>query len=205
MDTLYVLGIDSLSKPYPKLVLSNIEFLRSVIKNDVLDIGAGHGRFIRLFKEHNIVCRRYIAVEPYKDFIKYIKAAAASAPFQVEIVDKTWQEVRDVLLTQNYDCIIAWDVGMYLDLRKVHGTESFREALIREIAEWIRHCKVLLLSFYPDKRGLPEINGYSGDRKYFRAFHEIVVHALELVPEAEMFARFHYQNYIIVNRKLMET
>ena len=203
MDTIYVFGIDSIDKPYPKLVVNNVEFLRKVIREDVLDIGAGHGRFIMLFTDYGIVCRRYIAVEPYRDFIRYLRAAAAHAPFPVEIVDKPWQEVRDQFLSRTWDCIIAWDVGMYLDLRRIHGTDSFREALVREIAEWIRHCKILLLSFWPDKRGLPEINGYEQGRRSFKMFHRLVVQALEMVPDAEIYAAFNYQNYIIVNKALL--
>ena len=202
-----VLCIDSPSKPFPKLVESNIDFLRKVLETGegrVLDIGAGHGRFVHLFRVYKLPVKKYIAVEPCAEFTFYLRGALDCLELDTSAnvlhVDRKWQEVRSELLQEDWDIIIAWDVFMYMDLRRVHSTDSFREAVVREIAELIRRCKVLLLSFWTDRRGLPGVNGYTPDgRRSYRMFTEIVQDALKLAPEGKIYAKFHHQNYIIVN------
>jgi SAM-dependent methyltransferase len=196
-----VTGRDHVHKPFPKLVEKNLDLLVKVLEPDghVLDIGAGRGRFLRWFIEKKLPVREYVAVEPYSKFVReHLKPLASKAPFHVTIYEQPWQEVRDLLYMRKWDVIIAWDVAMYLDLRHVWKTSSFKEALIREIAEWIRHCKVLLLSFFPVKTGLPEISGFESGKKNYKVFHEIVTKALE-TTNGIIYARFHYQNYIIIN------
>jgi len=195
-DTIYIFGVDRSRGDVPEFVKRHAQLIRRVLEageGRVLDIGAGRGRFARWIIA-NMPVRLYAAVEPYEPYLRELIRNAAEAMAQanrmvvLDVSPYPWQRVRDYYMKLDWDVIIAWNVGMFLDLRKTHGTPSFREALVREIACWIRKAKLVLLSFYPVKSGLPEINGFRGDKPDMEIFHRIVAEAVRLADRGRIAA-----------------
>ncbi|RLE87250.1 MAG: hypothetical protein DRJ67_05245 [Thermoprotei archaeon] len=141
-----IFGRDSPCKPFPRIVSGNRHLLLGARR--VLDIGAGRGRFARWFMENVPSVEEYVAVEPYPRFVELLRRLEWPP---LRVVPAAWEDVRDSLVSESFDVVIAWDVAMFMDLRGVHGGPPLA-ALLRELEEWIGMTgKCLLFSLHPVK------------------------------------------------------
>ncbi len=185
-----VYGVDSSKKKQvPRFVIRHSD--KFVNAETVLDIGAGHGRFLEWFLKYTNV-RKYIAVEPWQPFVSRLRKIVSkysNRKAEVVIINKPWQDVRDVLLREVYDVIVAWDVFMFMDLRDIWKLEDYQACVANEICELVKHCRWLLLSFQRSKYGLPGLRD-------FEDFKTIVSLANKLC-RLDIVDKFSCLNYLI--------
>ena len=170
MNYVLILGVDAGYKPIPKILIERGNLLRDA--ESVIDIGAGRGRFLKWFLLNTNV-KRYVAVEPCTKFVKSLEVIVKKYGDgrDVEIVKKPWQEVRNFYMNEEFDVVILWDVLMFMDLRYVHGTDDFLDAVIKEVPIFSKMCRrFLLLSFHPIKKGIPELSNKEAFNKILREF-----------------------------------
>ena len=180
-----VIGVEKPNNNYPRLILLNKNLFEDC--HTFLDIGAGRGRFIKLFfKEFKLNIHEYIAVEPYHESVLRLKELRQNYDF--EIIQGLWECVREKLIHKKFDVLIIWNVAMFMDLRRIHNTESYLEAILREIPVWVSMTrKYILFSLYPVKNGLI-------DKKDFKVIFR------EFEKYCEVVGRYRYNRIFRVNR-----
>ncbi len=118
------IGVDTPSKPFPRIVHENAALFRDV--KTVLDIGAGRGRFVQYFltgRYRNgsysveapvrFSIERYVAVEPCRQFCtRYLKAIGDD---KLEVICARLEDVRTRFRNAEFDMVIFWDVLMFIN------------------------------------------------------------------------------------------
>ncbi len=146
-------GIEARGKPFPILIERNSHLFEEIAREEggleIIDIGAGLGRFMSYFlgvgylhiPKHKgagpkrvvkieIPVRRYIAIEPEAKFIPKLKEIKKKAieiqrkkfgiSPNIEIINESWENVRENYIDDYFDITILWDVVMFMDLTEVH-------------------------------------------------------------------------------------
>jgi len=172
-----IIGRETGSKPFPRIVHMNAHLFADV--RTVIDIGAGTGRFAKYFllgeyrcsrkrpnskpsslyevkSPINFPITRYVAIEPYPLFCAKLQLMVTADP-RLEVVCDLWENVRGRFMYEKFDIVIAWDVGMYMDLRSVHRTDDPVEAVLREIDIWVNMAsRYFLFSLHPVSGVIPK-------------------------------------------------
>lgn len=141
-----IIGIEAHYKPMPKIILENRRLFKKC--RNVLDIGAGRGRFVRFFLENFDNIEEYVAIEPFPRSISKLKEVGDD---RLVIVADLWENVRDVFLRKRFDIVVFWDVLMFMDLSFI--SENPVEAAKTELNNIINITrKYFLFSLHPVKK-----------------------------------------------------
>ena len=141
-----IIGIEAYYKPIPRIIEENRELFREC--RNVLEIGAGRGRFVRFFLENYGNIEEYVAIEPYEKSVKELRKIGDP---RLTIVHATWEDVREKYLDKKFDIVVFWDVLMFMDL-SFHGNNTVENAK-KELDKIVNIAdKYFLFSLHPVKR-----------------------------------------------------